>query len=238
MPSRWWVPLHNCRPPVKLEHVHAVVSGWLDTDETHRAHNKGFSLSPVGEGPGGTLGFQIGLSNDSAADQLLDRLALRTPVRLGDQRAWCSAPKLLQHESWDHLLSRQGQRRWQLSFQTPVVFRTGNRSTPLPNIPALLRGLMDRWNAFSPVRIELTRPQFDEVWVEDLDLTTDTIRLDGRIYRGSIGTLGLRCHDSAVAAQVAPLLGLATYAGVGSFRSKGFGVSTLKPLAAAGSRST
>lgn len=227
MPSRWWIPVHGCQPPVKLEHLHAVVSQWFDTDETHRAHNKVFSLSPMGTGPGGTPGFQLGLCADWAATQLIERLAEGSTERLGSQYGWLTHPEPLDHDTWPDLLDSAGPNRWQLRFDTPVTFRTGNRATPLPTVAAILRGLMDQWNAYAPTPIKLSRPEFDAVWVDDLDLTTERIRFQGRTYPGSVGSMRFACGDADVADQVAPLFRLAPYTGVGSGRSKGLGVTSL-----------
>lgn len=245
MPSQWWLPFPAVPGEVRPEHIHAVVSRWfdgLDLRDTiddgpvpggHRDQAKVFSLSPPGEQPDGT-GVQLGLLTDRAADRLLETIGDGTSVALGRPgRQWpvhLARPVLLQHTGWDELARPTGASRWELTFETPMTVRTGDRFSPLPNVGVILQGLARQWNAWAPVPIELDAETVRAVWARDLDLTSHVLSLAGSTVCGSTGTLTLACDDRQAARTVAPLLALAPFAGVGAMRTKGLGVTSVRPL--------
>lgn len=230
MPSRWWVPLEGARPDqVKLEHVHAAVSRWFDrTEQHHAAGVKPYAISPLARGEDRRVGFEVSTLT-AAAEKLLD-IATEPPatVRLGIDRALVGRPTRIADESWESLAEPSGADSWDLEFVTPVTFRRGNRASPLPVAGAVLRGLVTSWNALSglPER-ELTRQQSDDVWVSDIQGASQRMTLSGLRLSAFAGRVVYRCDVPATRDLVDALFRLAPYAGVGSAKAKGLGVTRL-----------
>lgn len=232
MPTRWWIPLEGARPEqVKLEHVHAAVSRWFDrTAEHHAAGVKPYAISPLARGEDGGVGFEVSTLT-AAAERLLD-IATAPPatVRLGSDQAVVGRPYRVVNESWESLATPGGHDTWELEFITPVTFRRGNRASPLPVAGAVLRGLVTSWNALSglPER-NLTRQHSDDVWVSDIQGASQRMTLSGLRLSGFAGRVVYRCDVPDTRDLVDALFRLAPYAGVGSAKAKGLGVTRLHP---------
>jgi CRISPR-associated endoribonuclease Cas6 len=236
MPSRWWVPLPDVRPEfVKLNHIHAAVSGWFDrTEDEHRDGLKPYALSPLSR-ERGSVGLEIGTLSDEATRRLHEATAPGTQIRLGNQIRDLRGAQLLHTDSWENLAAHTGDECWTLEFLTPTTFRSGDRASPLPHAATILRSLARAWDNYSPLPRQRPDLSWTSVWVSDLDLRSEVVEIvtqaratGARLpvtVSGSLGVLTLRCDDRETAAAAGPLLALAAYAGVGSMTRKGLGVT-------------
>lgn len=240
MPSRWWLPLPDARPDrVKLEHLHAVISSWFDTTvEAHKAQTKRFAISPLTQSRG-ILGCEIGLletalsaplpiDSETQPDprrQLLEHIQQGTMIRLGCDRVAVGAAEPIMTETWESLSTPSHARKWTLEFVTPAAFRHGNRTSPLPTPTTVLRSLLASWNGASGLHRQLARAESDAVWVSDIAGRSTTLKLSGLLVSGFTGHVTYRCDDEAVSGVVDGLFRLAAYAGCGSARAKGLGVT-------------
>ncbi len=238
MPSRWFVPIRGLdAAPVKPEHVHAAFSAWFDRDlAEHHATDKPYTVSPI-TSYDDRVGVEIAALTDGVAQRLWQAAAENAEVRLGNRRRRVGRPVRLAHQSWTHLADSPVQRLWTLHLVTPTTFRSGDRSSPLPSVATILRGLSHAWRLWS----DAGEPSYDDrgaqaVWVSDLNLRSEVLELQitgrqgGRhpiVASGSLGTITLRCDDETTARQVSPLLQLAPYVGLGSMRGKGLGIVRL-----------
>lgn len=245
MPSRWFVPIVGVDPSrVRLEHVHAAFSGWFDgTAEAHAASDKPYAVSPLSGDERG-VGVEIATLTVQAEAALARRVESGAPVRLGSQVRPLGRARLMHASTWEELAVSGvpgAATRWVLEFVTPATFRSGDRSSPLPQVPTILAGLARAWDACSGTpRPELRSDLAAATWVSDLDLRSQVLRL--RVRRrhgagtqdvhvsGATGSLTLRCEDPCAVEVVAPLLGLAPYVGVGAMRGKGLGVVRVRRI--------
>lgn len=242
MPERWWVPLRHVTGPVKSTLLHAAFSRWFDDPSFgqsgevvdasadvrigHRDNMKPYSISPMSNRVG-EWGIEISTLSSEARARFEDRHDTEAPVRLGRTITSLGPRKLLSAQSWGDLAAWDGASRWTITFDSPTCFRSGNRSSPFPVLPAMLRAPTEAWAAFGPAPVpRVTVAEQQMVWVSDLDLQTDLIDVDGRPYRGVVGTMEVRA-STEVAARVSALLSLAQFSGVGSFRGKGMGVVSI-----------
>lgn len=229
VPSRWWLPIHGIHAAgVRPEHVHAVVSRWFDkTTGEHRAQAKPYAVSPLADSPHGTgLGCEVGVLTDAARDRLIDGATVAGRVRLGSSYAEVGDPAPLHEESWKSLAVPSGARAWTLEFVTPVTFRQGSRSTPLPTPASVLRGLAESWAVFSPSDpLIIPRERADALWISDLRGETHSLRIAQMHLRGFLGRVTLQCDAADIARTADCLLRLAPYAGIGTARAKGLGVT-------------
>ena len=242
MPSRWWIPLQGARPDrVRLEHLHAAVSRWFDrSPEQHAAGTKPYAISPLArdaDSPG--VGFELATLTAAAEECLLERVVPPATIRLGPDQVLLGEPRKTDTEQWSSLANPSSAGSWDLEFVTPVTFRRGNRSSPLPMAGSVLRGLLDSWNAWSgmPIR-NLTRQDSDEIWVSDIDGRSEPMTVSGVRLSAFVGRVCFRCDNQAIADLVDPLFRLAPYAGVGSAKAKGLGVTRLHQAPARRSRAT
>ena len=244
MPSRWWVPVPGVDPDrVKLEFVHAAVSRWFDRSAAeHAAGEKPYAVSPLAaDERGGPPGLEIAVFTDVAERRLLAATGEGSGIRLGNQiRATGRATRMMS-ATWDELAAGPHEQAWELTFATPVTFRSGNRATPLPEVGTILFGLARAWTAWSDLQLPPPHLAIDKTYVSDLELTSTTLRIaipkrsgdGGRVeiaVPGSLGMLRLRCSDPHAAATAAPLLRFAAYAGVGSMTRRGLGVTRLRTI--------
>ncbi|GLI00900.1 CRISPR system precrRNA processing endoribonuclease RAMP protein Cas6 [Phytohabitans aurantiacus] len=236
MPSRWLATLPGIDPAaVRLEHLHAVACTWLDdSDEAHRAKTKPYSISPPIEAPGGAA-IEIGLLTDQAADRFRQRVPAGTRVRLGS--AWTTIrtpPQPVASTPWAALLAGKDCRAWSLRFLTPTTFRRGNAFTPTPNLSAILGSLRRTWREFAPadlppLELDLST---DPVWLTDIDVASQTVRVNDRTVSGFTGRLRFVFDtdgESEAAASVDALVRLAEYAGIGAYTTRGFGMVRQEP---------
>lgn len=255
MPDRWFVPVAGVEPDrVRLEHVHAAFSRWFDRSPVeHAANDKPYTVSPLTRDPRGQVGVEIATLTDTAEKRLHEAGMDGATVRLGNRTRPVGTPRHLIGHSWAQLAANTTDGRWQLEFVTPTTFRSGDRSSPLPQVGTIMDGLSHTWNTWSDTRIETSEEGTDvidcradapadvggwgAVWASDVDLRSVTVsvrvrRQDGTFQpitvSGALGSLTLRCDEPVAAAHAGPLLRLAAYCGVGGMTGKGFGVTRVR----------
>ena len=230
MPSRWWVPVTAVSPErVTLEQVHAAISSWFDrTPAEHTASVKPYAVSPLSGEPS-QMGVEVSILTPEALTRLRQSAVAGEKIRLGSQIGRLGLATRLDEESWDALNSPTEARSWELEFLTPTTFRRGDRSSPWPAPPAVLRGLSESWGAWSQLsRRDPTHQEVDSVWVSDIAGQSHPMILAGTHISGFVGRLRYQCDDVGAAAVVDPLFRLAPFCGVGSAKAKGLGVTRLR----------
>lgn len=233
MPSRWFVPIPGVDPArVKLDHLHAAFSAWFDASDakpdrpSHGSANKPWNVSPVTR-RGAALGVELSALTTEGEDWLHAANQREPKLRLGTQVLTAGRAALLDQVSWDGLQSGLPCARWGFELLTPTTFRTGDNSSPLPNLPALLRGLAEAWANWAPFPTQVTRADAQHLWVSELELSSQRIplRIRGRSVRVSAATgRFVLMVDPEHAPRIAPLLRLARYTGIGSMTRRGLGV--------------
>lgn len=229
MPSRWRIALSEIDPTrVRVEHLHAVVSGWFDTtEEAHRAPAKPYTVSPPTRHPAGPAAFEVTLLDDALANRLLTRAAPGVRVRLGAQHARVVDAEQIAATPWSHLAGGDsGANAWCLRFVTPTTFRRGNSFTPWPAPSPVLGGLRAAWRRFAPPGLAplVLDLATDPVWVTDVDGANEVLRVDNLTVSGFVGRIRYAC-DAAPETRVAVdrLIRLAPYAGIGAHTTRGLG---------------
>lgn len=225
MPSRWQLTLTGpVGAPVPLEAPHAVVSRWLDVD--HKARVKPYALSPPRPAGTGTV-LEVRLLDDALGARLRQQAPAGTPVRLGRQvYAVAGDPAAVEAVGWPELAGQRGIGAWRVEFHSPVSFRHGDRSSPLPAPDSVVRSLAERWRALHPATAPgLPAAGLQSLWVSDLAGSSQPVRLAGRIVSGFVGRVRYVCDDPEEAVAADALLRFASYAGVGSHTAFGFGVT-------------
>ena len=230
MPSQWWISLNKVPLPTRMEHLHAVVTKWFDVGKLHWDNTKPYSISPLAE-RNGEYGFQVGMMLDELPDLLMRQLNHNPNIRLGQTKIVVSTAEEVKAESWEELQTWNNTTSWKLELLTPTTHRTGTRNSPLPNIPAIVRGLSNHWQLWS------TEPNFScdikdlskALWVSDLAITSTLVELQRQPVSGAVGLMQLRCTDVKLAPHADRLLRLANYSGIGSFTLKGCGVCEVQP---------
>ena len=244
MPSRWFLPIPDLDPSrVKLGFVHAAFSRWFDAAEgetssesrvDHEANDKPYTISPPTR-LNGTVGVELAVLTEDAEQLLLAAAKDGVAVRLGNQTRQIRAPRLLRRQPYDALSAGPHGTRWELAILSPLTFRSGDRATPLPSVATILGGLGRAWSLWCEPREPLRRDELGKVWVSDMDLTSEllTLTVGGRPLHipAATGSLTLRC-EPGVADRVAPLIRLASYAGIGSMTRRGLGVVEVHEAAA------
>jgi Uncharacterized conserved protein len=234
VPSRWAVTVAGVdATKVKLDHVHAVVSGWFDDgEEGHRAKAKPYTVQQLQAVDGGTL-LEIGLLVDELGDRLASAAAPGSQIRLGS--TWTRIthpPEPVAMATWQELTDAGRATSWCLRFLTPTTFRRGNSFTPAPTLSAILGSLRASWREFAPPTVpplvlDLAR---EPVWVTDIDVTSQVVSVKGLTVSGFTGRLRFVCDGVAEqASMIDRLVRLAPYAGVGAYTTRGFGVTRPEP---------
>lgn len=232
MPSRWTIRF-PCDGPgtIRLEHLHAVVSTWLDEPGQHHAHTKPYSVSPPLDGDGSQV-VEIGLIDDRLVDRLLTKAAPGVRVRFGHTVVTMNRPPTqVAATSWAALAERRSTRSWCLRFATPLTFRRGNKFTPLPAPKPLLGSLRHAWTTHAspdtdPLHLDLST---DPVLVTDITGGNQVHQVNGRTVSGFVGRLCLESDtDAETTAAIDRVLRLAPYSGIGAYTTRGFGVTRLE----------
>lgn len=241
VPSTFFVPLSGIDPPVRPEHLHAFFSRWFDsagaaTEDAHHAKVKPYTISPLAPRRGG-IGVEISVLTDEAERRLLETARMGGTLRLGRRVGGFGVPVREAQVPWDAVRAGPVQRRWRVTFLTPTTFRTGERTSPFPSPPVVLRAPTVAWRAFSGLPpVDVSPTESASVWVSDLALRTEHIgvrarRPDGppatKLVPGVVGTITYRCDEPDVADRVGALFRLTPFCGVGALRGKGFGVVEL-----------
>lgn len=231
MPTRWWLPVVGVDPrKVKPEYLHAAVSRWFDrTLDEHRASSKPYSLSPLADGPGGGVGFQVGSLHQEVDRTIL--AATGTELRLGSQEGLVGDPELLREATWQELLATPPARQLVVELQSPTTFRSGDRASPIPNMGTILSGLLAQWLAWSDADWPFDDRVRKAAWISDCELRSQVVKLPNPGNRarpltisGATGRVVARSSSATGAMQATPLLELANYSGIGSYTEWGLGV--------------
>jgi CRISPR-associated endoribonuclease Cas6 len=236
MPSRWQIATPGIDPArVRVEHLHAVVSGWFDsTDVAHRAPAKPYTVSPPTRHPTGAAGFEVTLLDDALTNQLLTRAAPGIRLRLGAQHTRLTdGAEQLAATPWAQLADAgSNANAWCLHFVTPTTFRRGNAFTPWPAPQAVLGGLRATWRRFAPPHLSdlVLDLATDPVWVTDIDGANEVLRINNLTVSGFVGRIRYACDGPPdTRAAVDRLMRLAPYAGIGAYTTRGLGQVRLEP---------
>lgn len=242
MPAIYWLPLPRMRGPARVEHLHAAFSRWFDRPPSanestavpsasgHHDNVKPYRLAPMSQRDG-FWGMEISLLTEDAFRALEKHITERSTVLLGKVPTPVGMPIVLSGESWDDLAHWRGDRGWEVGFLTPFTSRTGSRSSPFPSPSVVLRAATEAWAAFSdrqPVGVPPTA--HPHLWVSEVSVSTTTYSINGHRHPGALGSITYRADDKEVARNASTLFRLAHYCGMGSFRGKGMGVVSVKPL--------
>jgi CRISPR-associated endoribonuclease Cas6 len=221
---------------VRLEHIHAAFSQWFDRCAAeHAAADKPYSLSPLTRNAH-QVGVLVNVLTTQVEQRLVAKVSSAGTVRLGNQVRPVGRAVRLLSESWTELARPTGARQWTLDLLTPATFRTGDRSSPLPCVETIVRGLARSWRWCDAAQPPERPASLGGLWVSDLDLDSHVLelRVNGRdahsrtvALSGVTGSLTFRASDVETAAWADPLLRLAPFCGLGSMRAKGFGVVDL-----------
>lgn len=137
------------------------------------------------------------------------------------------------HESYAALGSRflpgiEIPRRVAFQFTSPVVFKSGGLSHPLPTASLVFNSLIEKWNAFAPLAFapELRRYAETCLAVSRFDLESRPVPLkEGGLRIGAVGEITFTAtnFDRFWLGQVHTLTAFALFAGLGSGTAYGLG---------------
>jgi len=158
----------------------------------------------------------------------LDRIPFRVETaHFGGEQAWAASDTYA--ALGDRFLPGVDiPRRVSFQFASPVVFKSGGVSQPLP-VPALVfNSLLEKWNAFAPVAFlpELRRYAEECLAVSRFDLESRPAPLkDGGLRIGAVGwvTFTATHFDRFWLGQIHTLAAFALFAGLGSGVTQGLG---------------
>lgn len=115
-----------------------------------------------------------------------------------------------------------------LRFTSPVVFKSGGLSHPLPTASLVFNSLIEKWNAFAPVALmpELRRYAEECLAVSRFHLKSRPVPLkEGGLRIGAVGqvTFAATNYDRFWLGQIHTLAAFALFAGVGAGTTQGLG---------------
>jgi CRISPR-associated endoribonuclease Cas6 len=228
-------------PDIPLTAPHAVISRWLD--ENHKAPVKGYAVSPPrSQGPLTVL--EIRLLDDGLTDRLLAGSPVGESVRLGRHHFTVAAtPHADVVQPWEDLRPTTHNRAWEVEFASPVTFRRGSRTSPLPAPESILTSLISRWRQLHPATAPVVERGFAQsLWVSDIEGRSHTLPLRDTIVSGFVGRVRYVSDGTPDQAQaVDALLRFASFAGIGSHTAFGLGTIAVRPTwqpGLAGTKST
>ncbi|MBC7098300.1 CRISPR system precrRNA processing endoribonuclease RAMP protein Cas6 [Candidatus Bipolaricaulota bacterium] len=147
---------------------------------------------------------------------------LLKPTRLSTDGPWCG------HLPWTEFLNLESRKEVELVFATPTAFRAGDLDLPLPVPRLVFSGLLRKWNAFSPLPLEIPLEEVErKVALSQADLRTKGF-FDGRSH--IVGFVGrarfraLRGSSPQLVRAMNALARFATFAGVGRKTTHGMGL--------------
>lgn len=119
-------------------------------------------------------------------------------------------------------------RRVNFQFTSPVVFKSGGLSQPLPTPALLFHSLLERWNAFAPLAFapEVRRYVEECLAVSRFRLQSQSVSMkEGGLRIGAIGQLTLTTTnpDRFWLGQIHTLAAFARFAGLGAGTAQGLG---------------
>lgn len=119
-------------------------------------------------------------------------------------------------------------RRVSFQFTSPVVFKSGGLSHPLPTASLVFNSLIEKWNAFAPLALmpELRRYAEECLAVSRFDLESRSVPLkEGGLRIGAVGqiTFTTTNFDRFWMGQVHALAAFALFSGIGAGTTQGLG---------------
>ncbi len=119
-------------------------------------------------------------------------------------------------------------RRVAFQFTSPVVFKSGGLTHPLPTPSLVFHSLLERWNAFAPIAFmsELRRYAEECLAISRFNLKSRPVPLKGGGLRiGAVGSVTFTAtnFDRFWLGQIHTLAAFALYAGVGAGTAQGLG---------------
>lgn len=124
-------------------------------------------------------------------------------------------------------------RRVTLQFASPVVFKSGGLSHPLPTASLVFNSLIEKWNTFAPIALlpELRRYAEECLAVSRFDLESRPVPLkEGGLRIGAVGqiTFTAASFDRFWMGQIHALAAFALFSGMGAGTTQGLGQGRLK----------
>lgn len=124
-------------------------------------------------------------------------------------------------------------RRVSFQFVSPVVFKSGGLSHPLPTASLVFNSLIEKWNAFAPVAFmpELRRYAEECLAVSRFDLESRAVPLkEGGMRIGAVGQITFTAtnFDRFWLGQIHTLAAFAHFSGIGAGTTQGLGQCRLK----------
>jgi len=194
-----------------------------------------FSLSTLGY-PGRTdrLSLRVGILDPTLFNAFWNRWKKREglsltigrvrlrPLEIEETGPWIGIG------NWAEMLQQKARKDIKFFFYTPTTFRQGDIDLPLPVPRLVFRGLLSRWNAFSPLPPPLSGETIDRrIALSSVRIQTRTF-FDGRSHiPGFVGEVSfriLRGTPPIEAQAIAALADFAFYAGVGRKTTHGMGL--------------
>ncbi|HXF85118.1 MAG TPA: CRISPR system precrRNA processing endoribonuclease RAMP protein Cas6 [Anaerolineales bacterium] len=119
-------------------------------------------------------------------------------------------------------------RRVSFQFVSPVVFKSGGLSHPLPTASLVFNSLIEKWNAFAPVAFmpELRRYAEECLAVSRFDLESRAVPLkEGGMRIGAVGQITFTAanFDRFWLGQIHTLAAFALFSGIGAGTTQGLG---------------
>ncbi|MEW6287102.1 MAG: CRISPR system precrRNA processing endoribonuclease RAMP protein Cas6 [Chloroflexota bacterium] len=119
-------------------------------------------------------------------------------------------------------------RRVSFQFTSPVVFKSGGLSHPLPTASLVFNSLIEKWNAFAPVAFmpEVRRYAEECLAVSRFDLESRAVPLkEGGMRIGAVGQITFTAtnFDRFWLGQIHTLAAFALFSGVGAGTTQGLG---------------
>lgn len=199
----------------------AAWHGWLYkalgpmADSYHQNGTPPFSLRPVD----GWNVVRFALLDGALAGHLAVRGGLLGPEeRMITSAQWELFP-------YEQLLAPVADPRVTLRFITPVAFKQGSKTTPLP-LPQLVFPSLSRiWQRFVPCGLSaFTAQDYAEgVQILDVELASRKVSVGFGEFTGCIGRVTYKALSPEIAETMHALAGLAALAGVGIKRALGMG---------------
>lgn len=123
-------------------------------------------------------------------------------------------------------------RRVTFQFASPVVFKSGGLTHPLPTAPLVFNSLLEKWNAFAPLAFapELRRYAETCLAVSRFDLKSRPVPLkDGGLRIGAVGSVSFTAtnFDRFWLGQIHALAAFARFSGLGAGTAQGLGQARL-----------
>ncbi|WP_066909091.1 CRISPR system precrRNA processing endoribonuclease RAMP protein Cas6 [Millisia brevis] len=215
---------------VALPHLHAVAAGWLDEGldvagiSGHGQDVKPWCALPMADIDGVAV---LGLTTltEPATDFVNELELYGSPITLGDQTGRAIGdPGIVEAHTFASVRGAVPTPAHVVHFTTPTTFRSGQRSSPMPDPFTMIRSLSLRWNRLYPNNpITVDTRDIRSIWVSDLDGRNIVTTVKQATVSGFVGRIRLVADTPAAAAILTTLLNFARYAGVGSFTARGFG---------------